>query len=111
MKKYIPFFIASTIIIIIFLFFKIASDLNMVLSLPDFDPVTMPNIKSFSDWIAKSIFTLSLFYNFFQWLQKKAILSENNTDNQILTYLINFFSLNWFKTLTEQKKEEIKDEK
>jgi len=111
MKKYIPLFIAAFIIVLIFVFFKIAGVLNLVLSLPDFDTVTMPNIKAFSDWVAKSVFTLSLLYNLFQWLQKKAILSNNNTDNQVLTYLINFFSLNWFKALTEQKKEEIKNEK
>lgn len=108
MKKFIPLFITAIIIICIFAFFQIMQKLNIVLNLPAFDPVTIPNMKAFSDWIIKSATTLSLFYNFFQWLQKKAILSENNTDNQVITYLMNFFSMQWFSNLT---KKEIKDEK
>lgn len=102
MKKYIPAIISAFIVVGIFVFFYVMSKLQLTLSLTPFDPITMPIINSLSAWVAGSVFTLSLFYNFFQWLKTKAILSDNNTDNAILTYLINFFSLQWFKGLTSQ---------
>lgn len=103
MKKYLPVFLAFIIIVAIFGFFYIANKLNLVLALPAFDSVTIPNFNAFSNWITKSVFTLSLLYNFFQWLQKKAILSEDTLDNKVLTYLINFFSMQWFKSITNKK--------
>ncbi len=111
MKKFIPLLISAVIIVGIFVFFYIMLKLNIVLNLPPFDSVTLPNLKAFSDWLIKSAATLSILGNLFQWLQKKAILSEDTIDNKVLTYLINFFSMQWFKGLTEtNKKEETKNE-
>ena len=104
MKRIFPSLAAVFIIVAIFCFFYVASYLKLTLALPEFDKVTIPIVNSFSAWVAGSVFTLSILYNLFQWLKKKAILSRNNTDNQVLTYLINFFSMQWFKDITEQNK-------
>lgn len=104
MKKVISIVIFVSIVLAIFLFFYIAAKVKLIICLPSFDTVTIPNIEAFSNWMANSIVTLSLFYNFFQWLQKKAILSEDTIDNRVLTYLTNFFSMNWFKSITDKSK-------
>ena len=104
MKKAISIVIFVSVVLVIFLFFYIAAKVKLIICLPSFDTVTIPNIEAFSNWMANGIVTLSLFYNFFQWLQKKAILSEDTIDNRVLTYLTNFFSMNWFKSITDKSK-------
>lgn len=102
MKKNLPIFLAAFIILAIFTFFSIASEFKLVLALPAFDPVTVPNINAFSDWITRSIVTISIFLNVFQWLKVKAIKSPGTVDDKVLTYLFNFFSLQWFKDITSK---------
>lgn len=106
MKKAISIVIFVSVVLAIFLFFYTAAKVKLIICLPSFDTVTIPNIEAFSNWMANSIVTLSLFYNFFQWLQKKAILSEDTIDNRVLTYLTNFFSMNWFKSITNKSKKQ-----
>jgi len=104
-NKFAALLITIIIIIAIFIFFQIAQTFNLVISLPPFDSVTVPNIKSFSDWVGKSFVTISIFLNILQWLKVKAIQSPSTIDDKVLTYLLNFFSMNWFKNLTEKKNE------
>lgn len=104
-NKFAALLITIIIIIAIFIFFQIAQTFNLAISLPPFDSVTVPNIKSFSDWVGKSFVTISIFLNILQWLKVKAIQSPSTIDDKVLTYLLNFFSMNWFKNLTEKKNE------
>ena len=64
-----------------------------------------PASEAFSVWTTKSVATLSLIGNVLQWLKKKATLSPNNTDDKIITYLVNFFSLEWFKNVSGKNNE------
>ena len=105
MKKSIAFIAAIVITVSIFIFFWFMGKYELTICLPFFDKVTIPNLKAFAEWMAGSAATISIIGNILQFLKIKAIRSPGTLDDQILTYLKNIWSFNWFKSVTEKKEE------